>query len=183
MSQIIQHKKDDASTKSSIYKARYNLQEKGNVSNVMNAFSEANDFSGISEENASSLFAEFLENGRSKNNSSKLARQSSNLVPNLEVLKKTVVNNADSRINNELSNAINRITSEKTKLTPNISINLQEGSSSIPNNIIEESTKPISQSAETIVNISEALLDSDNDSNPSNNTSPKKDNKTAEKAD
>jgi hypothetical protein len=183
MSQIIQHKKDDASTKSSIYKARYNLQEKGNVSNVMNAFSEANDFSGISEENASSLFAEFLENGRSKNNSSKLARQSSNLVPNLDVLKKTVVNNADSRINNELSNAINRITSEKTKLTPNISINLQEGSSSIPNNIIEESTKPISQSAETIVNISEALLDSDNDSNPSNNTSPKKDNKTAEKAD
>ena len=82
-----------------------------------------------------------------------------------------------------MSNAINRITSEKTKLTPNISINLQEGSSSIPNNIIEESTKPISQSAETIVNISEALLDSDNDSNPSNNTSPKKDNKTAEKAD
>lgn len=182
MSQIIQHKKDDASTKSSIYKAKHNFQEKDktNASNVMNAFSEANDLSGISEENASSLFAEFLENGRGKTIQSKVARQSSNMPANIEMFKKTVVNNANSKINNELSNAINRITSEKAKLTPNMSINLQEGHSGIPNNIIESSTQPKSQSAETIVNISEALLDSDNDSNPSNNTSPKKDNKDAE---
>lgn len=180
MSRIVQHKKDDASNKSSLYKSARNYNEKSpvNATNIMNAFSETNDFSGMSEENASSLFTDFLENGRGKTGKHKIARQSSNnMVPGLEMFKKNVVNNVDSTINMELSNAINRINSEKTKLTPNISTNLQEGILNIHNNMGESSVQQTSQSAETIVNISEALLDSDNDSNPSNNTSPKKNNK------
>ena len=178
MSQIVQHKKDDASTKSSKFKAKNGFYDREPIhpANLMNILSETNDLTGVAEENNSNLFNDFIDKGSSRKSQYRSSRRNSNnMIPGISIAKNSVLNNANNNINMELSEAINKITSEKTQMAVNMNNGLNKSNANAKvilshvNNSIDNKTT--SQSDETVVNIAEVLLDSDNDSNLSNNNS------------